>query len=87
MTNLRTKEVKIEITQREFDGMWQLTAPASSVRIGETNRELVKLKRAVDYLRCITVFVGKNRKDCKMWLDTHREAMVKLGIPYEVGSS
>ena len=60
--------------------------PVFSIIIPVYNRKL-KLKRAVDYLRCITVFVGKNRKDCKMWLDTHREAMVKLGIPYEVGSS
>ena len=49
--------------------------------------ELVKKKQAVDYLRLVTIFVGKNEQECKRWLDRHRPVLVKLGIPYEVGSS
>jgi hypothetical protein len=35
----------------------------------------------------VTIFVGKNEQECKRWLDKHRHVLVKLGIPYEVGSS
>ena len=58
----------------------------SSVRIGETSRDLVKRKQRVDYLRLVTVFVGKNENECRKWLDRHRPVLLKLGIPYEVGS-
>jgi len=59
----------------------------SSVRIGETSRDLVKRKQGVDYLRLVTMYVGKSEQDCKKWLDRYRHVLVKLGIPYEVGSS
>lgn len=82
--NLKTKPLEIEIVNR---WRWEVVAPVSSVRIGETSKELVKSKRAVDYLRLVTIFVGRNEKECKRWLDRHRHILVKLGIPYEVGSS
>ena len=59
----------------------------SSVRIGETSRDLVKRKQGVDYLRLVTMYVGKSEQDCKKWLYRDRPVLVKLGIPYEVGSS
>lgn len=82
--NLKTKPLEIGIVNR---WRWEVVAPVSSVRIGETSRELVKKKQAVDYLRLVTIFVGKNEQECKKWLDRHRHVLVKLGIPYEVGSS
>ena len=82
--NLKTKPLEIAIVNR---WRWEGVAPVSSVRIGETSRELVKKKQAVDYLRLVTIFVGKNEQECKRWLDRHRPVLVKLGIPYEVGSS
>ena len=82
--NLKTKPLEIDIVNRF---RWEVVAPVSSVRIGETNRELVKRKQRVDYLRLVTVYVGKNRDDCKKWLDLNQPRLVKLGIPYEVGSS
>ena len=82
--NLKTKTLEIGIVNR---WRWEVVAPVSSVRIGETSRELVKKKQAVDYLRLVTIFVGKNEQECKRWLDKHRHVLVKLGIPYEVGSS
>jgi len=82
--NLKTKPLEIGIVNR---WRWEVVAPVSSVRIGETRRELVKKKQAVDYLRLVTIFVGKNEQECKRWLDRHRHVLVKLGIPYEVGSS
>ena len=82
--NLKTKPLEIAIVNR---WRWEVVAPVSCVRIGETSRELVKKKQAVDYLRLVTIFVGKNEQECKRWLDRHRPVLVKLGIPYEVGSS
>jgi len=84
--SLKTPKLEIEILPRESDGSWQVAAPISSVRIGETSRDLVKRRQAVDYLRCLTVYVGKTEKECKKWLDRNRTLVVKLGIPYEVGS-
>lgn len=82
--NLKTKPLEIEIINR---WRWEVVVPVSSVRIGETSRELVKSKQRVDYLRLVTMYVGKNERDCKKWLDRHRHMLVKLGIPYEVGNS
>ena len=82
--NLKTKPLEIEIINR---WRWEVVVPVSSVRIGETSRELVKSKHRVDYLRLVTIYVGKNERDCKKWLDRHRHMLVKLGIPYEVGNS
>tara|TARA_R100000388_G_scaffold94803_1_gene83392 strand:- start:243 stop:500 length:258 start_codon:yes stop_codon:yes gene_type:complete len=82
--NLKTKPLEIEIINR---WRWEVVVPVSSVRIGETSRELVKSKQRVDYLRLVTMYVGKNERDCKKWLDRHRHVLVKLGIPYEVGNS
>jgi hypothetical protein len=81
--SLKTDKLEIEIVERA-DHQWILCAPVSSVRIGETDREQVKKKVCVDYLRHVVLFVGKSRWDCKKWLDTNHEAIVKLGIPYEV---
>ena len=81
---LKTKPLEIEIINR---WRWEVVVPVSSVRIGETSRELVKSKQRVDYLRLVTMYVGKNERDCKKWLDRHRHMLVKLGIPYEVGNS
>ena len=82
--NLKTKPLTIEIVNR---WRWEVVAPVSSVRIGETSRDLVKRKQGVDYLRLVTMYVGKSEQDCKKWLDRYRHVLVKLGIPYEVGSS
>ena len=82
--NLKPKPRTMWIVNR---WRWGVVAPVSSVRIGETSRDLVKRKQRVDYLRLVTVFVGKSEQDCKKWLDKYRPVLVKLGIPYEVGSS
>jgi hypothetical protein len=83
MNSLKTKKLEIEIVERP-DYKWALLVPASSVRIGETSRELVKSKDCVDYLRHVMLFVGKSRWECKKWLDEHKQVVLKLGIPYEV---
>ena len=81
--NLKTKPLEIEVVNR---WRWEVVAPVSSVRLGEPSRDLVKRKQRVDYLRLVTVFVGKSENECRKWLDRHRPVLLKLGIPYEVGS-
>jgi len=43
----------------------------------------VKKKDCVDYLRHVALFVGNSRWECKMWLDRNKQAVLRLGIPYE----
>ena len=80
---MKTNKLEIEIVERA-DYRWMLCVPVSSVRIGETDRELVKKKDCVDYLRHVAIFIGKSRFDCKKWLDEHQNVVVKLGTLYEV---
>jgi len=80
---MKTKKLEIEIVERQ-DYRWMLCVPVSSVRIGETDRNLVKKKVNVDYLRHVAIFIGKSRFDCKKWLDEHEKIVVKLGTLYEV---
>ena len=84
MQKTAREQVAVADLIREAIDRWMLCVPASSVRIGETDRELVKKKDCVDYLRHVALFVGKSRWDCKMWLDKNKQAVLKLGIPYEV---
>ena len=80
---MKTEKLEIEILERS-DYKWMLCVPVSSVRIGETDRELVKKKDCVDYLRHVAIFIGKSRLECKKWLDEHQNVVVKLGTLYEV---
>jgi hypothetical protein len=80
---MKTEKLEIEILERS-DYKWMLCVPMSSVRIGETDRELVKKKDCVDYLRHVAIFIGKSRWECKKWLDEHQNVVVKLGTLYEV---
>lgn len=66
------------------DNRHEVVAPVSSVRIGETNRNAVKLKRCIDYPRWVALFVGRSKAECERWLDKHKTVVLKLCIPYEV---
>jgi len=66
------------------DGRHEVIAAVSSVRIGETKRELVKSKHCVDYPRWVALYVGRTEKECVRWLDKHKTLVLKLCIPYEV---
>ena len=84
MESLKTPKLELEIVRRGWDDRWTVNTPASSVRIGETNRDTVKKKDCVDYLRLITIFIGKSENECRLWVDRHKQALVKLRTPYEV---
>lgn len=80
---MKTKKLEIEVIERT-DYKWMLCIPVSSVRIGETEREDVKKKICVDYLRHVALFIGKSRWECKKWLDANQKLVLKLGTLYEV---
>ena len=84
MESLKTPKLELEIVRREWDDRWTVNTPASSVRIGETNRDTVKKKDCVDYLRLVTIYIGKSENECRLWVDRHKQALVKLRTPYEV---
>ena len=84
MESLKTPKLELEIVRRDYDDKWTVNTPVSSVRIGETNRDTVKKKDCVDYLRLVTIFIGKSENECRLWVDRHKQALVKLKTPYEV---
>jgi hypothetical protein len=84
MESLKTPKLELEIVRRDYDDRWTVNTPASSVRIGETNRDTVKKKDCVDYLRLVTIYIGKSENECRLWVDRHKQALVKLRTPYEV---
>ena len=81
---MKRRELKAEIVQREFDGAWQVITPASMVRLGETDRELVKQGKAVDLTRWVSVHVTNSQRQAKKWLDTNTGYVLRLSTPYEV---
>ena len=84
MESFKTPKLELEIVRRDYDDRWTVNTPASSVRIGETNRDTVKKKDCVDYLRLVTIYIGKSENECRLWVDRHKQALVKLRTPYEV---
>ena len=84
MESLKTPKLKLEIVRRQWDDRWTVNTPASSVRIGETNRDTVKKKDCIDYLRVVTIYIGKSENECRLWVDRNKQTLVKLGTPYEV---
>lgn len=78
------RELQAKIVHRELDDRWQVVTPASLVRMGLTDRELVRQGKAVDLTQWVTVYVTKTELQAKKWLDRNKEEVLKLGIPYEV---
>jgi len=66
------------------DSRHEVVAPVSSVRIGETSRELVKQGEAVDLTKWVTVHVTNSQRQAKKWLDTNAGYVLRLSTPYEV---
>jgi len=77
-------EFEYDIVIRDCDNRWQVVGKLSAVRLGIVSRDSVKNKDAIDAMRWLTLFVGKNHTECKKWVDSHWDNLVKLGIPYEV---
>ena len=73
-----------DISFRESDKRWVVNGKLSAVRLGLVSRENVKAKNMIDHDKWMTLFVGKSERDCKKWVDSNWDNLLKLGIPYEV---
>ena len=51
-----------------------------------TNKERVKDGTAVDLLTWATIHVTNSEREAKKWLDTNKDKVILLGIPYEVSA-
>lgn len=81
---MKRRQAQTDIKLREYDNMWQVLCNASTVRLGLTNRELVKSGEAVDLTQWITVHVTNSKQNAKKWLDMHDGSVLRLSTPYEV---
>ena len=80
----RKGEQLLPIVEERIEGRYEVVAPVSSVRIGETRKDFVRSKACVDYPRWVALFVSKSERECQRWLDRYEKAVLKLCIPYEV---
>ena len=80
----RKGEPLLPLVEERIRGRFEVVAPLSSVRIGETRRDFVKSKACVDYPRWVAIFVSKSERECQRWLDRYERVVLKLCIPYEV---
>lgn len=76
----------LQIQQRKYDGMFEVVLNVSSVRIGETNKELVKEKKAVDLRRYVHLFVHHSENVCKKWTKENIQFLKKINTLYEVNA-
>ena len=80
----RKGEQLLPLVEERIKGRFEVVAPLSSVRIGETRKDFVRSKACVDYPRWVAVFVSKNERECQSWLAKYQRVVLKLCIPYEV---
>lgn len=77
-------EFEYDINFRLQDRTWQVVAKLSAVRLGIVSRDDIKQKSHIDQTRWLTVYTGKSEKECRKWVDSRWENLLKLGIPYEI---
>ena len=80
----RKGEPLLPLVEERVKGRFEVVAPLSSVRMGETRRDFVKSKACVDYPRWVAIFVSKSERECQRWLDRYDRVVLKLCIPFEV---
>ena len=80
----RKGEPLLPLVEERIKGRFEVVAPLSSVRIGETRKDFVRSKACIDYPRRVAVFVSKSERECQKWLDRYERVVLKLCIPYEV---
>ena len=51
------------LVEERGKGRYEVVAPVSSVRIGETRKDFVRSKACVDYPRWVALFVSKSERD------------------------
>lgn len=86
MTNKRREsglsDLRYEIVKRTHDKTYELIVPMSLVRLGLTDKELVRQKEAVDLRHWVTAFVG-TKNQCTSYLVRNLQALTKMSTLYE----
>lgn len=80
--NPRLEDLEYDIVAREYDGKYELLVPMSLVRLGFTDKELVKAKKAVDLKQWTTAFVG-TKNQCMAHMVKNLSALLKMNTLYE----
>lgn len=80
--NPKLEDLEYDIVAREYDGKYELLVPMSLVRLGFTNKELVKAKEAVDLKQWTTAFVG-TKNQCMAYIVKNLSALLKMNTLYE----
>ena len=80
--NPRLEDLEYDIVAREYDDKYELLVPMSLVRLGFTDKELVKAKKAVDLKQWTTAFVG-TKNQCMAHIVRNLSALLKMNTLYE----
>lgn len=80
--NPRLEDLEYDIVAREYDDKYELLVPMSLVRLGFTDKELVKAKKAVDLKQWTTAFVG-TKNQCMAHIVKNLSALLKINTLYE----
>ncbi len=75
-------DLEYDIIKREYDEKYELVVPMSLVRLGFTDKELVKAREAVDLKQWTTAFVG-TRNQCYAHIVKNLSALLKMNTLYE----
>ena len=79
---IKLEDLEYEIVKRDYDETYELIVPMSMVRLGFTDKELVKAKKAVDLKQWTTAFVGK-RNSCYAYVVRNLAMLIKMNTLYE----
>ena len=80
--NPKLEDLEYDIVERKYDSKYELLVPMSLVRLGFTDKELVKAKKAVDLKQWTTAFVG-TKNQCMAHIVRNLSALLKMNTLYE----
>jgi hypothetical protein len=75
-------DLEYDIVKREYDEKYELLVPMSLVRLGFTDKELVKAREAVDLKQWTTAFVG-TKNQCMAHIVRNLSTLLKMNTLYE----
>ena len=80
-----TKTYNLLMKEQQYDKLAYMAHHMQKSSLEQVaNRDTVRKKDCVDYLRLVTIFIGKSENECRLWVDRNKQTLVKLGTPYEV---
>lgn len=80
--NPKLEDLEYDIVARKYDDRYELLVPMSLVRLGFTDKEQVKARKAVDLKQWTTAFVG-TKNQCMAHIVKNLSALLKMNTLYE----